>query len=97
LWEGEADPPTAQMWEIIACPVMDVQAYLLDPFRCTFGIPDHGSQSTGTFVEIFETLNGTAIKTAVLKAVVPLAVEFVYNFSGLAFIEQVSKDCILIL
>ena len=97
FWNGEANQPTLQMWEIVACPVMDVQAYLLDPFRCTFGIPDHDSQSEGSLVEFFKTLNGDAVREAMKKAVVPLAVEFVYNFSGLAFIEQVSKDCIFFL
>lgn len=83
------------MWEIVACPVIDVQAFLLDPLSCSFGIPDNGDGSAGIVSTFFESLNGDAIINAMKNATIPLAVEFVYNFSGLKFVENVSEEYIM--
>ena len=79
-----------KMWEIVACPVADVTAFLENPLRCMFGLNEE-SQSDGNLLDVFSSIDGTAILGAMTDSIVPLAVEFVYNFSGLAWLEKVSS------
>ncbi|KAL3916757.1 MAG: hypothetical protein SGILL_005033 [Bacillariaceae sp.] len=44
FWEGKEGASPTQMWEVVACPVVDVEGYYLNPARCLVGdtanIPD---------------------------------------------------------
>lgn len=86
----DSDGPPLKMWEIVACPVADVTAFLENPLRCMFGLNEE-SQSDGNLLDVFSSIDGTAILGAMTDSIVPLAVEFVYNFSGLAWLEKVSS------
>jgi hypothetical protein len=39
FWQGEEGEPgyATKMWEVVACPVADVQGFLANPMRCFFG------------------------------------------------------------
>ena len=72
------------MWEVVACPVADVEAFLENPLRCVFGGDD------GSILDFFSTINGDSIKNAMTDAIVPIAVEFIWVFSGLGWLVEVS-------
>lgn len=77
------------MWEIVACPVADVEGFIENPLSCVFGYADDGDTIPGSIMEFIASLNGDKIEDAMINAVLPLASEFVYSFSVLGFFEKV--------
>lgn len=71
FWAGNAF--ATNMWEVVACPVADVEGFLSNPLRCYFGnLNEDGSGSNSSpyefFADIFKDTN--AISQAVVSVIV---------------------------
>lgn len=71
FWAGTAY--ATEMWEVVACPVADVEGFLSNPLRCYFGnLNDDGSGANSNPYEFFADVfkDTDAISKAVVNVVV---------------------------
>lgn len=71
------------MWEVVACPVADVDSFLSNPLRCVFGGDD------GSVMDFFSSLDGSQIATVMVNAILPIAGEAIWAISPLGWLENV--------
>lgn len=94
FWRGEENTGSLKAWEVIACPVVDVQAFLLNPLSCAFGISDEGF-TDGLLSDFLVGLKDPfkdAITGVMTDAFIPLSLEAVWNFTGLRWVEDVRTN-----
>ena len=89
FWEGTGN--AKKIWEIVACPVADTVSFLEMPLRCVLGVDEYGKVG-GSILDFFANIDGAEILEAMKKAAIPLAVAFMYNFSGLVWLEKVRRE-----
>lgn len=58
FWLNGGNPTT--MWEIVACPVADVEGFLENPLSCLFGRNPLTDDVDGTIMDFFATVDGTS-------------------------------------
>lgn len=71
FWERSGGPEA--IWEIVACPVADVESFLENPLRCIFGGED------GSLLDLYSTIDGSSIEDAMTDAIVPIAGELCHQ------------------
>jgi hypothetical protein len=65
-----------------------VDGFLANPLRCVFGLDDDGDD-TGSLMDLFSTIGEEALDAVMDDAIIPLAAEAIWTFSGLAWLEKV--------
>jgi len=80
FWLG--DKPPTKVWEVVACPVYDIERFLSDPLSCVFG------DGEGTIMDFIRNIDPDKIVSVLKETVVPIAVEFVWAISPMIILEK---------